>query len=259
MAYDESICNNSEEQSLSDSWWFTEKFTENAKKLYELLFTKDFNKDELIAQLDSGKFSVEDINLAAYKYVESCHNAETDAYQQHLFDHLHFGELLPGIESSHLVEAFQILLEYGFDPNKIMTYDDGGQTNIMEQLMFVYNGYQAADAADLILTHGGNPSLIIEGTSLIRNLNHELLFSMVGNEEFRYFSDAIAHYWMVYIGNGAKLEDGRESVDPVGNFDISNFRNHRQYYYGMIHSDRSNDGMEICFFDKDTNWEVARY
>lgn len=259
MVYDESIRNNSEEQSLNASWWFTEKFTENAKKLYELLFTKDFNKDELIAQLDSGKFSVEDINLAAYKYVESCHDAETDAYQQHLFDHLHFGELLPGIESSHLVEAFQILLAYGFDPNKIMTYDDGGQTNIMEQLMFVYNGYQAADAADLILTHGGNPSLIIEDTSLIRNLNYELLFSMVGNEEFRYFSDAIAHYWMVYIGNGAKLEDGRESVDPVGNFDISNFRNHRQYYYGMIHSDRSNDGMEICFFDKDTNWEVVRY
>lgn len=259
MFCDEPICNNSEEQSLNASWWFTEKFTENAKKLYELLFTKDFNKDELIAQLDSGKFSVEDINLAAYKYVESCHDAETDAYQQHLFDHLHFGELLPGIESSHLVEAFQILLAYGFDPNKIMTYDGGGQTNIMEQLMFVYNGYQAADAADLILTHGGNPSLIIEDTSLIRNLNYELLFSMVGNEEFRYFSDAIAHYWMVYIGNGAKLEDGRESVDPVGNFDISNFRNHRQYYYGMIHSDRSNDGMEICFFDKDTNWEVARY
>lgn len=259
MFCDESIIDTSEGQSVDDTWWFTEKFTENAQKLYELLFTKNFNKDELISQLDSGKFSVEDINLAAYKYVESCHDAETDAYQQHLFDQLHFGELLPGIESSHLVEAFQILLEYGFDPNKIMTYDDGGQTNIMEQLMFVYNGYQAADAADFILTHGGNPSLIIEDTSLIRDLNYELQFSMIGNEEFRYFSDAIAHYWMVYIGNGAKLEDGRESVDPVGNFDISNFRNHRQYYYGMIRSDRSNDGMEICFFDKDTNWEVARY
>ncbi len=241
------------------TWWFTDAFTENAQKLYDLLFTKDFKRDELIAQLDSGAFSPEDINLAAYRYVDSCHDAETEAFQNHLFDGLPFGKLVPGIESSHLVDAFRILLKYGFDPNKIMTYDDGGQTNIMEQLMFVYNGYQAADAADLILTHGGNPSLIVEGTSLIRDLNFELQFSMIGNEEFRYFSDSIAHYWMVYIGNGAKLEDGGESVDPVGDFDISNLRNHRQYYYGMIHSDRSNDGMEICFFDKDTNWEVARY
>lgn len=244
---------------MSFPWWFTDEFTEKAQVLYNLLYTRDFNADALREQLDTGMFSTEDINLAAYRYVDDLHEPEVDAYQIHLFDHLAFGETLPGIESSHLVDAIRILLEYGLDPNKIMIYNDGGQTNIMRQMMFVHNGYQAADAASEMLEHGGNPSLIIDDVSLIRDLNFEMLFNLRGDEEYRYFSDTVIHYWMVFIGYGAKLEDGGESVDPVGNFDISNFRNHRQYYYGMIHSDRSNDGIEVCFFDIDTNREVARY
>ncbi len=244
---------------MRDDWWFKDEFTDNAQILYELLFTKEFNADALRERLGTGVFSTEDINVAAYQYVDSCSFAAFDACEEHLFDGLAFGETLEGIESSHLTEAIGILLEYGLDPNKIMEYDDGSQTNIMEEMMFVRNGYLAADAAALMLEHGGDPSLLIENVSLIRELNYEMLFHLRGDEEFRYFSDSVIHYWMVFIGYGAKLEDGGESVDPVGDFDISCFRNHRQYYYGMIHSDRSNDGMEVCFFDKDTNREVARF
>ena len=250
---------NEEGKEMSYTWWFTDEFTEKAHMLFDLLYTKDFNAEALRAQLNTGMFSIEDINLAAYRYVDALHDPEVEAYQSHLFDHLAFGETLPGVESSHLVEAIRILLEYGLDPNKTMVYDDGGQTNIMKQMLFVHNGYQAADAVAEMFEHGGNPSLIIEETSLIRELNWELLYFLGGDEDFRYFSDSVVHYWMVFIGYGAKLEDGGESVDPVGDFDITKFRNHRQYYYGMIHSDRSNDGMEVCFFDKDTNWEVARF
>ncbi len=209
--------------------------------------------------MDSGIFSVDDIDLAAYRYVDSCHDADMEAHRNHLFDHLPFGELVLGIESSHLAESIKILLEYGFNPNRIMTCDDGGQTNIMLQLMFVYNGYQSADAAAEMLSHSGNPNLIVEGTSLIRNLNSELLFYLRGDEEFRYFSDSVAHYWMVFIGSGAKLENGGESVIPYEGFNIANFRNHRQYYYGMVRSERNKGDMDICFFDRDTNREVARY
>ena len=108
--------------------------------------------------------------------------------------------------------------------------------------MFVYNGYQSADAVAVMFEHGGNPSLKIEDVSLIRNLNWELLFFLY-NEDYRYFSDSVVHYWMVFIGYGAKLEQGEESIDSVGDFDIANLRNHRQYYYGVIHSDRLNDGI----------------
>jgi len=239
-------------------WMFIEPFTENAQKLYDLLYTKEFSTEELVAQLETGIYSAEDVNAAAYMFVENCRDAENDALFNHLFDDVALGTIVPGIESSHLVEAIKILLRYGLDPNKIFHYDDNGsQANIMKQMMFVYNGYQSADAAAEMLEHGANPSLIIEDISLIRDLNWELMFFIRGDVEFRYFSDSVAHYWMVFIGYGAKLEDGGESVDPFDGFDISNFRNHRQYYYGMIHTE--DGGMDIAFFDKDTNREVARY
>ncbi len=240
------------------TWYFTEAFSDNAQILYELLFTKDFDPEALKAKLDSGIFSPEDINMAAYRYVDDCHEADINAYDDHSFDAVSFGETIQGIESSHLVEAIRILVDYGLNPNKIYVYDDGGQTNIMKLMMFVYNGYQSADAVAIMFEHGGDPSLIIEDVSLIRDLNYELLYFLY-NEDYRYFSDSVVHYWMVFIGYGAKLEHGEESIDPVGDFDIANLRNHRQYYYGVIHSDRSNDGIEVCFFDKDTNIEVARY
>ena len=193
--------------------------------------------------------------------MDDCHGiTDFDAYNyEHLFDHALMGEVIPNLESSHLVEAIQILLDHGLDPNIILEYDSGGQANIMDKIRFIHNGYQAADALALMFEHGGNPSILINEESLVRGLNYDLLFYLCGDIESRYIADAFVHAWMVFIGYGAKLEDSRECIDPVGDFDIKMLRDHRQYYYGMIHSDRADDGMEVCFFDKDTNWEVARY
>ena len=110
----------------------------------------------------------------------------------------------------------------------------------------------------LMFEHGGNPSILINGESLIRELNTDINW-FLGDVDERYVGDAYMHYWMVFIGYGAKLEDGRDCIDPCGDFDPSEFKNHRQYYFGFIHSDRSDDHWELCFFDKRTNWEVARY
>ena len=77
---------------MSDNWWFTEVFTDNAQALYDLLFTKDFDSELLKERLESGMFSAEDINLAAYKYVEECVYLALDVCNDHLFDHLPFGK-----------------------------------------------------------------------------------------------------------------------------------------------------------------------
>lgn len=234
--------------------------TDKAKQLYDLLFTKSFNLDKLIGVLNAGHFSKEDVNLAAYKYVDDCQNdLMDDDWQVH---HSGKGEVVPGYESSHMLDAIGVLLEYGLDPNSVyteaLTEDISEQYNIMQALRYIDNGYVAADTLALLLEHGGNPSIIIDGNSFVRDVNFDLLFDL-NNQEDRIRYDALVHFWMVLIGYGAKLEHGEACIDPCGHFDVTNLRNHRQYYYGAIHSDRSNDNMEICFFDKKTNWEVARF
>lgn len=229
------------------------ELNENSQKLYDLLYTTDFNAEELKRSLDSGKFSVEDVNTAALHYVCECNGGGRLSDEE--YDRFDFGETIPGLESSHLLEAIRILLDYGLDPN--MIYD--GYWNIMNDVRFVSNGYQAADALALMFERGGDPSIIINEESLIRGLNTDLLYFLGRDIDSNYRIDEFVHCWMVFDGYGAKLENGKDIIDPCGDFDVSKLRDHRQYYYGMIHSDRSNDGMEVCFFDKDTNWEVARY
>lgn len=228
------------------------ELSENAKSLYELLFTKEFSLECLKSELASGKYIPNDVSIAGFQYVDDC-----------LMDlkwpspRRKRGETLPGYCSSHMLEALNCLLEYGLDPNALYG-DEHEQSNIMQELRHVENGYIAADSLALLLDHGGNPNLLINGSPIIRDVDFDLLFDFK-NQINRTRYDALVHYWMVLVGYGAKWGDGRESIDMCPGHDVSELRKHRDFYYGAIHSDRSEDHMEICFFSKHTNWEVGRF
>ena len=139
-----------------------ETMSSEAEELFDLLFTKDFNPSALRRELDTGRFSPEDVNRAAIEYVLTCMGLHDE--DQYNGEELRYGETLPGYEDSNVVEALKILLDYGLDPNKkyIELSNDGSVRdcwNIMLELWFTVNGYQAADALYLLLSHGGDPSL----------------------------------------------------------------------------------------------------
>ena len=235
----------------------------SAKDLYNRLFTTEFDPVTLRKDLEEGKYDAEAINSAALEYVDdcSCQLQETE-YDE---DKLSPGETIPWIESGHMKEALELLLNYGLDPNRIFQdkYADGHieEYNIMQQLQLIDNGYQGTDSLYLLLNHGGNPNLVVDGEHLLSEPYYDLWFDTV-NRDMLYDSlyNAKVHYCMVLIGFGATTGEGqKDQLDSVDGFDLSNLRDHWNYYVGAIHSDKSNDGMELCFFDKHTNWEVARF
>ncbi|MBQ8314057.1 MAG: hypothetical protein IJX84_12745 [Clostridia bacterium] len=231
------------------------QLSEKAQRLYDLLFTKVFSLERLKGELASGAYSPDDVSMAGYQYVYDCIcDLQDDSWNTPRRPR---GTVLPGYCSSHMLEALECLLEHGLDPN-VLYDEDTNKSNIMSELRFVENGYIAADSLALLLSHGGNPSIQIDGTSLIRDINTDLLLDL-NNQIDRTRFDALVHYWMVLVGYGAKLEDGSESIDMCPGHDVSELKKHRDFYYGAIHSDRSNDHMKICFFSKHTNWEVGRY
>ncbi len=231
------------------------EMNQNEQRLHNLLFTKDFSLERLKEELETGRYSADEVSFAGYKYVDDCLcDLSEDGWNPIERD---FGEFVSGYPSSHMVEALELLLHYGLDPNRVYgDFCDGG--NIMSELRFIDNGYVAADSVALLLEHGGDPSLKLFGNSLIRDLNTDLWFDLA-NQEYRVSYDAFVHYWMVFIGYGARLEDGRIPFDLCEGHDLSELKNHRDIYFGAIHSDRSDDHMEICFFNKYTNWEIGRY
>ena len=48
--------------------------------------------------------------------------------------------------------------------------------NIMDQLQCIYNGYQAADSLFLLLSHGGNPNLVVDRQPLFSDPDFDLLY-----------------------------------------------------------------------------------
>lgn len=233
--------------------------SEREHSIFTMLFTKKFDLRFFCDELRKMQPEIEEINKAAYEYIDSCIGNIEGMPNEMLRDN---EIMIQGYESSHMLEAVKELLKYGLDPNKIYSEKDKRgyyeEFNIMRELSYVDNGYVAADTLALLLDHGGNPNLILNGESLLRNINFDISFDRL-NLKNRFWYDAKVHYWMVLIGYGAKLENGKESIEPCGNFDISNLKNHRQYYYKVINYESIKDGAELCFFDKKTNMEVVRY
>lgn len=74
------------------------------------------------------------------------------------------------------------------------------------------------------------------------------------------------HFWMVMLGYGAdrlappvqcqlfREYDYDACNEPL--FTLDKLRDHRKYSFCVIHGE---EGTEICIFDKDTLWEVARF
>ena len=237
--------------------------SEAAEKLFHLLYTPEFDIDRLRKELESGMYDPDCVNAAAIEYVaECCGNRCESDYGDYP---RRYGETVPGYENSHVTEAVELLLDYGLDPNRVYPeLNSEGKTvdysNIMDQLFFVNNGYQAADSLYLMLSHGGNPNLLLGSSPLILEPEWHVEFEIREREDIDDFAfDALIHYWLVLIGFGAGWGDGKQSVEPVGNFDISLLRNHRDYYYGIIHTKESHDGWQLCIFDRHMNLEVARF
>lgn len=231
------------------------QLTEHAQRLYALLFTRDFSLERLKNELVSGAYAPDDVSMAGFQYVHDC---ICDLMDEHgKTPRRPRGKILPGYCSSHMLEALACLLDHGLNPNAVYSIEID-QTNILSQLRYVENGYLAADSLALLLERGGDPNIRLNGTSLIRDINTDLLFDL-NNQIDRTRYDNLVHYWMVLVGYGARLEDGRESITMCPGHDVSELKKHRDFYYGAIYSDRSEDRMEICFFSRHTNWEVGRF
>lgn len=227
-----------------------------AKELYDKLYTTDFDPVSLRTELESGKYDAETVNLAAIEYVDDC-GVNFDHWSID-WDQYYPGETVPGLESSHMTEAIGILLDFGLDPNKIFLIGSE-EDNIMELLHLVFNGFQAADSLYLLLSHGGDPNLVVNRLPLIVDPDFDVGFDTMNRSDIPDgMYQAKVHYWLVLTGFGAIHGNGKLPVDAVDGFDLANLKEHRNYYVGTIHSDRTKEGWDLVIFDRHTNWEVGR-
>ena len=216
-------------------------------KLKNFLLATPPDFEELEYLLKFGDYTVENLSKVGTDFVWECINECWDYFLEN--DIIRTEELIPNLHSTYLCEILSLLLRYGLDPNAI--YEE---ENIMDNLKYLDNGYQAADALVLLFEHGGDPNLICDGFSIFDEIDFDVLFDAAEQQDRQRYSSMV-HCWMVFLAFGGRLSNGNSAVEIFHGFDLSMLKDHRRFYFGITKGETWPD---IHIFDKKDLWEVVR-
>ena len=216
--------------------------------------------------LKESSLSASEISELAAKYAEECWCEDDygDSFEELEPDNGYYWReptVIPGLHSTYLYEVIRFLLDYGLDPN----YSREGNWGLLEWVINTVNGYIAADTLALLLDHGGNPNLELDGELLFDKIDFNVGFDAIEMCNRRRY-ESYVHCWMVLIGYGGTPSDGTTPLDVMDEylynsreeFDITKLKNHRNYTFGITHIVNRGSAPTIHIFDRRTLWEVAR-
>ena len=234
--------------------------------LLEMLLATPPQYEAARNRLTDKKISAESVSKVGLRYTEECFLDYGDAIfesklsvqpgQQNTVPH----DVVSRLHSTYLYDVMKLLLEFGLDPNAVYE-SHGNQNNIMAQLLYVDNEYRGADTLALLLEHGGNPNLVVDGESIFEQIDFEIWFGSV-EQYIRWRYDAWVHMWMVAVAYGGEITVKGPTVKVFNEygagelFNLQKLRNHRKYYYGLSIED---DERHLHVYDKNTLWKVAEW
>ncbi len=234
-----------------------------AQELFDLLFQIPPRFEEARCLIQQTKMTSEDVTRVAIAYADKCFLD----YGERVFDDKSRApmgrmdvpaEKVPELHSAYLCDVISFLLAYGLNANAVLT-DDARKWNLMDSLLFIDHEYVAADTMRLLMEHGADPNLLVEGETIFEQVDFGVWFD-AAEQEIRWRYDAWVHIWFVllaYGGGGQEVAQQIQLFKEYGSdqpFDLKKLRDHRSYFYGL-----SVEGREpmLRIFDKNTLWEVA--
>lgn len=237
------------------------------RRLFDLLMQIPPDFDGIRYFLRTESCSPDDVNRAALRFAEECGYEESYPGDDGADQESGIGDyaweearLIPNQHSAFLREIIGLLLDFGLDAGF-----EADETNLLDELPHIVNEYVGADTLALLFEHGADPMLTIrDGESVFSKLDFCVAFDAIEQYDRRRY-DALLHSWLVFLGYGARREDGSLPLElfvPRGSdfsFDITDFRQHRNYIFGLSHVRWQGESWALHIFDKRTMWEVARY
>ena len=237
------------------------ELTQPAARLLEQMLVVPPDLQAVKALLESGACTAEDVSMAATEYISCCCEEQFDLDDRKNCN-AQGGKIKQGLISTAMEDLFRLILEYGLDPNAV--YDN---TNMMQELKYIANGYVAADTLALLLEHGGDPMLMVDGEEIFRDVNFDVIYDAFGMP-FRQKYDALVHCWFVLLGYMAERRDYQNNMDVYSlfaydavnrkDFDMTELKNHRKFFFGLSHTPSRGEPWTLHIFDRKTLWEVAR-
>ena len=157
--------------------------------------------------------------------------------------------------SYYLPDILALLLDFGMNPNEIVN-EDSNEENLMEMLKGVDYKDCAGRCIRILLEHGGDPNLIIDDKSLMSTIDFDVVFD-VG---YGYDLPQVVQCWLVLIGFGGRLEDGRLPVKMSDGYKPEIFKDFEKFKWSVSHMEPSPvipEGWRLHIYENDTGIEVA--
>ena len=164
------------------------------------------------------------------------------------------------VHSGFIYDLAEIFLEYGMNPNLIK--DDNC---ILLSLKHVAFGHTCADTARLVIEHGGDINLAVDGSPIFMDLDFDIVFDareFFSGEEYippehaRHFA-SVVHIWFVMIGYGGLLKDGRCPVSLKEGCSVEMLRKHENFDFSIKLNPDAYEGWELLIHEKESGETVA--
>jgi len=211
-----------------------EKFNSNPSDLdglKELLLVRKFTEYEL-AEL-------------AVDFTGNCFCEYQDYISQKSFNNMN---------SNYIVEAIELLLELGLDPNLIV-----GDENVMWNTMWIDAPNIAATVLKQLLENGGNPNHSIPGE--VETLFEYIAFK-VSYDEYTHDYYHTVQCWLILMAYGGCWNNGKIPITMLGENTVDIFKEFHKYDY-EIETLPQKPGKYGCWrmhiYNIETREEVAVY
>ena len=161
---------------------------------------------------------------------------------------------IENMHSNYVIEAINMLLEFGLDPNAIFDND-----NVLWNAMWIDSPNVAASLMRLLLENGGDPNHFIPA-------EHDTLFEYiafkVSYDEYTHDYYHTVQCWLVLMAYGACWRNGEIPLTMLGNKSVEIFKEFEQFDYEIepLPQEAGKYGCWIMhIFNIHTREEVARY
>ena len=218
------------------------------------LIKKKFNDDPsdldgIRGLLAKRKFTAVELAELAVDFTDNCFCEYYDALDPKVES-----VTVENMHSNYIVDAINLLLEFGLDPNVIVRDE-----NVLWNAMDINAPNVAASVMKLLLENGGDPNHIIPAE---RESIFEYIAFKVSYDEYTHKYFHTVQCWLLLMAYGACWRNGEIPITMLGGNPVEIFKEFEKYDY-KIEPLPQETGKYGCWimhiFNRETKEEVAIY
>ena len=150
---------------------------------------------------------------------------------------------------------FNVFIENGLDANLVFCDDGRNYENILQSLQYIDDGDLGAKILRNVLRKSGTPNILIDNIPFFIEIDADFIFDIdMETYYYKWQVDNAFRFWLVLIGFGGVIRDGKLPVKMQGNNKPEIFKNFENFDYCII---RDKSDFELQIIDKKTNTIIA--